>query len=588
MNPRTADTQTFTAHDGDALFYRCWPSLSRSPRGAVVLLHRGHEHSGRLAPLVHEFNLPDVAFFAWDARGHGRSPGKRGHSPSATTSVRDIQTFIDHIRDAHGFAMEDIVVVGQSVGAALAAAWAHDYAPKIAGLVLAAPAFKVKLYVPFARPLLRLAMRIRGDFFINSYVKAKLLTHDADRIASFARDPLITRAISVNMLLGLHDLSQRIIEDAAAITVPTQLLISGKDWVVHADPQHRFYERLGATQKERCVFAGFYHDTLGEKDRNLAVDKARAFILEHFETPPEHPCLLAADKHGFTRSEADRVAMPLPAWSRRGLYWRATRFGLKVGGLLSNGIRTGHQMGFDSGAMLDYVYRDQPQGRTPLGRALDKSFLNSIGWKGIRRRKVHIEALLGSAIERVHADGAPVRILDIAAGHGRYVLDAIETSDRRPESIQLRDYSELNVAAGEKLIAQKGLTDVARFIKGDAFDTSSLASVEPRPTIGIVSGLYELFADNAMVGASLEGLAAAIPEGGYLIYTCQPWHPQIELIARALTSHRDGQAWVMRRRSQAEMDQLVAAAGFEKIDQRVDEWGIFTVALARRRPAAAL
>ena len=67
-----------------------------------------------------------------------------------------------------------------------------------------------------------------------------------------------------------------------------------------------------------------------------------------------------------------------------------------------------------------------------------------------------------------------------------------------------------------------------------------------------------------------------------LVYTNQPWHPQLELIARALTSHRGGQAWVMRRRSQAEMDGLVEAAGFAKLAQRIDEAGIFTVSLAQR------
>jgi hypothetical protein len=54
------------------------------------------------------------------------------------------------------------------------------------------------------------------------------------------------------------------------------------------------------------------------------------------------------------------------------------------------------------------------------------------------------------------------------------------------------------------------------------------------------------------------------------------------MIARALTSHRGGEAWVMRRRTQAEMDALVAAAGFRKLEQRIDEWGIFTVSLAIR------
>jgi hypothetical protein len=31
------------------------------------------------------------------------------------------------------------------------------------------------------------------------------------------------------------------------------------------------------------------------------------------------------------------------------------------------------------------------------------------------------------------------------------------------------------------------------------------------------------------------------------------------------------------------MDQLVDEAGFDKIEQRIDEWGIFTVSMARRR-----
>ena len=73
-------------------------------------------------------------------------------------------------------------------------------------------------------------------------------------------------------------------------------------------------------------------------------------------------------------------------------------------------------------------------------------------------------------------------------------------------------------------------------------------------------------------------------EGGCLIYTNQPWHPQLAFIARVLTSFRGGRPWVMRRRSQAEMDQLVAAAGFEKIAMAIDPDGIFTVSLARRRP----
>ena len=117
---------------------------------------------------------------------------------------------------------------------------------------------------------------------------------------------------------------------------------------------------------------------------------------------------------------------------------------------------------------------------------------------------------------------------------------------------------------------------------GSPFDRRSIALTHPRPNVAIVSGLYELFPDNARVLTSLHGLADAVEPGGYLIYTNQPWHPQLELIARTLTSHRGQQAWVMRRRTQAEMDALARQAGFEKLEQWTDDWGIFTVSLAAR------
>ena len=579
---RRVEEKSFLTHDGVELFYRYWPASKTPPRGAIVMFHRGHEHSGRMSHLADELGLPDFAMFAWDARGQGRSPGQRGYSPSLGTSVRDVQTFIDHIAATYGIAVEDIAVIAQSVGAVLVSTWAHDYAPRIRCMVLASPAFKVKLYVPFARPALKVMHKLRGNFFVNSYVKSRFLTHDPERIASYDADPLIARPISVNILLALYETAERVVADARAITIPTQLLISGADFVVHHGPQHRFFERLGSAIKERHVLPGFFHDTFGERDRRLAVDKARTFLLARFAEAPERPSLLEADRAGYTRDEADELASPLPLLSPRGLYWAATRINMKFGGLLSQGIRLGHRTGFDSGSTLDYVYRNTPAGLGPLGRLIDKVYLESIGWRGIRQRKVHLEELLRKTMERMAQRGMPIRIVDIAAGHGRYVLDAVAGGATRPDSVLLRDYSDINVQAGREMIRAKGLEAVAQFVKGDAFDRNSLAAIEPRPTLGIVSGLYELFPDNGMVSASLQGLAAAIPPGGCLIYTGQPWHPQLELIARALTSHRQGQAWIMRRRVQAEMDQLVAAAGFRKIDQRIDEWGIFTVSVAER------
>jgi alpha-beta hydrolase superfamily lysophospholipase/SAM-dependent methyltransferase len=579
---RPCSESTFASFDGAQLFYRHWPAVPGSTGGrkAIVLFHRGHEHGARMAHVVDELNLPEFAFFAWDARGLGRSPGERGYAESFGALVKDVDAFVRHISREHGIPVSDIAVIAQSVGAVVVSAWVHDYAPKIRCMVLASPAFKVKLYVPLARQGLALMQKLRGKFFVNSYVKAKFLTHDLDRIASYDTDPLITRPIAVNILLGLYEAADRVIADAATINVPTQLLVSGADWVVHQPPQHTFFERLGSKVKESHVLDGFFHDTLGEKDRARALEKARAFVLRAFASPPVRTDLLDADKHGVTKDEFDRISRP-PASAAARLYWAMSRFWIGVGGKLSDGIRLSLATGFDSGSTLDYVYRNTPKGVTPIGKLVDWIYLNSIGWRGIRIRKTHLERLIGEAVSRLQTAGQPVRIVDIAAGHGRYVLEAL--ASHRVEHILLRDYSPLNVQGGRKLIAEKGLQQIAQFEQGDAFDRKSLAALAPRPTLAIVSGLYELFPDNDMIRTSLAGLADAVQPGGYLVYTGQPWHPQLELIARSLTSHRQGQPWIMRRRTQAEMDQLVEHAGFEKLDQFTDEWGIFTVSISRRK-----
>jgi alpha-beta hydrolase superfamily lysophospholipase len=561
---RSVEERKVVLKDGTGLFYRHWPGTEKK---AVVLLHRGHEHSGRLSHVADELNLPEFNIFAWDARAHGKSEGVQDKNVTMSTFSADLDQFIRHLSAEHGIATTDIAVVAQSVGAVFAAAWAHDYAPQIRCLVLASPAFKVKLYVPFARLGLTIWHALIGDFFVQSYVTGSALTHDADRAKSYATDPLIKRPISARVLLGLYNTAARVIEDAQAIHIPTQLLLSGKDWVVHNKPQHDFYNNLGTKEKEIHTFDGFFHDTLGEKDRHLPIGKAREFILKYFSRPAVVENLLDADKKGFTFEEYEALRKP-----KFNLNFAIQKLSMNTSGkLLSKGIKLGIDTGFDSGATLDYVYRNEPNG------LIDWFYLNAIGWRGIRIRRRHLEESIRQTIERVQNTGLAARIVDIAAGHGRYVLDAAGKADH----IRLRDYRPENVEDGRKLIAAKGVN--ATFEQGDAFDRSALSALDPKPTIAVVSGLYELFPDNSLLQKSLGGLSDAIPAGGYLIYTGQPWHPQLEMIARTLTSHKaKGEPWIMRRRTQLELDQLVTAAGFRKVEQRVDEWGIFTVSIAER------
>ena len=565
-----ATEKTFKSWDGAKLFYRAWIP-TKSTNKAVLLFHRGHEHSGRWQETVDFLNLNDVAIFAWDARGHGRSPGVRGAADDLFDVIKDLDAFARHVSKQYGVPTENMIVLAHSLAAVMVTAWVHDYAPPIRAMILATAAFHVKLYVPFAIPFLR-AFRPR---FVKSYVKSKMLTHDREQAAQYESDPLIFRQIAVNVLLDLHDTAKRLVADAGAIQAPTLMIGAGKDWVVSLNAQRKFFDRLSSTDKRFELFGDSYHAIFHETSRQRVVDLVRRFVSEQFAKEWHRPSLQNADKSGFTFFEYERLK------NNGSARFALARAGLKIAGRLSRGIEIGANHGFDSGLSLDYVYRNQPQGLGAFGRLIDKSYLNSPGWRGIRQRRRNLEKTLRELVLKLHQARRAVLILDIAAGAGRYVIETIRALPEISISAKLFDYKQENVDAARSLADKMNLNGAIVARRGDAFDLASLGSIQPRATIGIVSGLYELFPSNDSVLNSLRGLADAIESGGYLIYTNQPWHPQLEFIAHVLRN-REGERWIMRRRSTAEIDELVRVAGFEKVDMEIDKWGMFTVSVARR------
>src|SRR5215475_12423629 len=565
-----ATERTFNSWDGVELFYRSWIPNNATNK-ALLLFHRGHEHSGRWQETVDSLELDDVAIFAWDARGHGRSVGDRGSAKTLHDVIKDVDAFARHVSEKFDIPIENMIVLAHSLAAVTVTAWVHDYAPPIRAMILATAAFHVKLYVPFAVP----ALRIVRPRFVKSYVKSKMLTHDPEQAACYDADPLIFRQIAVNVLLDLHDTAKRLVADAGAIQTPTLMIGAGKDWIVNLKAQQKFFDRLSSTPKRFEIFPDAYHAIFHETNRRDVIGIIREFVRDCFAKPPTVPSLLDADKSGYTAHEHE--CLKNNGSGRFGV----ARAGLKIAGRLSRGIEIGWRSGFDSGLSLDYVYKNQPQGWSPLGRLIDKSYLNSIGWRGIRQRKANLNKTLHDLILKVHKENRPGRILDIAAGAGRYVIEIIRDMPEIPIAATLCDYKEENIDAVRALADELNVNGAVVTCQGDAFDRESLARIRTRATIGIVSGLYELFASNEPVLNSLYGMADAIEPGGYLIYTNQPWHPQLEFIAHVLVN-REGERWIMRRRTTAEMDELVRVAGFAKIDMEIDQWGMFTVSIARR------
>ena len=578
-NNLQADEHTFTTFDDSELFYRAWHPDATLKQKALILFHGGHEHSGRFQDLVARLALDDVSVFAWDARGHGRSPGRRGYATHYMDVVRDVDAFIHHITDSYNIPREEMVIMGHSVGSATVATWLHDYAPKIRGAVLGSPAFDVKLYAPFAYPALRFWQKIRPDSFVSSYVKPHMLTHDKEEAEARANDDLISPDIAVRVLTSLYDTAKRVIADAHTIKAPVLILSAGKDWVVKRSAQEKFIENLGSDNKEFSLYPGFFHEIYHESERARPIARAKAFIENCFV---QEPVQFSLEDQGENQKIYEELQQPLTSTSWKKYYYGATTFILKnVGGKLSQGMQIGWEHGFDSGSMLNYVYANEANGLTPIGKMIDRIYIDSPGWAGIRQRGENLQQALTESIVDQKKTKERVHVMDVAAGPGRYLLNVLQELDDQTLTATCRDRDEAGLAEGRVLAKEKDLDQVVTYQSGDAFDPESIKDTADQPDIIIVSGLYELFADNELILKSLQGIYDRLPEDGILIYTNQPWHPQLELIARTLVN-RDQEPWVMRPRSQSEMNQLVENVGFKQGEMWIDDAGIFTVSVATK------
>ena len=270
------------------------------------------------------------------------------------------------------------------------------------------------------------------------------------------------------------------------------------------------------------------------------------------------------------------------------LKWAPMRLLMSTAGKASDGIALGFRRGFDSGVMLDYVYRNRASGRFLVGRVFDRFYLNSIGWRAIRARKQLLKRILHAEIAARRTTGETVSVADVASGPGLYLLELcreLELNGDAGVTVLCRDLDESGLRAGRSAAGEAGLAAL-RYETGDACDPESLAAITPQPDIVIVSGLYELFINPDPIRRSMAGIHSILKPGGILVLTTQVSHPQLELIENVLVN-RDGEPWRMICRPADEAEVMAAEAGFTVRHTELEPNGLFAVTVCEKPAAAA-
>jgi SAM-dependent methyltransferase len=260
--------------------------------------------------------------------------------------------------------------------------------------------------------------------------------------------------------------------------------------------------------------------------------------------------------------------------------WKMVKTFMQTVGKSSNGVSLGYKYGFNSGTMLDYIYLNKPQGRWKIGKILDKTYLNAVGWRAIRNRRELLQSLLRVELKNFRAEGEAIRLLDPAAGPGRYLQELLKED---PANIQVlcRDLKEEGLNQGRLEAAASGLDNI-HFEVGDAFNPAPTADLlGAAPNILVVSGLYEQISDDATVIKSLQTFYNFLAPGGTILLTTQLQHPQLDFVVNVMTSYSGGR-FLLKCRPLEKIEGWVQEAGFCKINSSVEKEGLCAVTVAHK------
>ena len=227
--------------------------FGESKLGWVVLIHGLGEHSGRYERLIRMLNDAGFAVYTFDWPGHGRSPGRRGH-----TSVEEAMEIIDSIIEELN---EKPFLFGHSLGGLAVIRYAETRADKVRGVVASSPALARSPKTPsFMVALAKFLGKIAPGITMSNGLDPKLLSRNPEAVRRYINDPLVHDRISARLGRSIFENMELAHREAKRINVPILLIVGTGDVITPPEGSRRLFKELTVEDREIREFEGAYHE----------------------------------------------------------------------------------------------------------------------------------------------------------------------------------------------------------------------------------------------------------------------------------------------------------------------------------------
>lgn len=259
----------FLTEDGLSL-YGWYAKPSGTIEGVIALTHGMGEHSERYFHLAEFFLQNNYAFISFDHRGHGRSQGKRGHTPSLDHLLNDITRFLEKTETI--FPGIPVIFYGHSMGGNLALNYAIRKNPAIKGMVITAPYIKLAFEPPIWK--VKLAEYMTGIFpglTQSTKLDTKALSRDPEVVERYKTDPLVHDKMSAGFFMHVHYAGLDLMTKADRLKIPT-LIMHGADDKITSAPASEEFARNNPQRIHYKSWPGLFHEIHNEFQKQEVFD----------------------------------------------------------------------------------------------------------------------------------------------------------------------------------------------------------------------------------------------------------------------------------------------------------------------------
>ena len=254
----------FKTFDGLQLFAQSWQPETKS-RAVICLVHGMGEHSGRYIHVAEQLTQAGYVLFAFDLRGHGQSPGPRGHTPSYEALMQDISSLIEAANKQ--FPQLPFFLYGHSLGGNLILNYILRHQTQFKGVIATDPWFRLAFEPPaFKIILCKIMNKIWPSFSQSSGLDTNALSHDPKVVHAYENDPLVHNYISARMFIGIYQAGQWALEHASEFSLPLLLMHGGADKITSVKASSKFANKItkNCTLK---IWDGLYHEIHNEPEK---------------------------------------------------------------------------------------------------------------------------------------------------------------------------------------------------------------------------------------------------------------------------------------------------------------------------------